>query len=276
LVSPLKMVEESTSFLQSRINETPVTGCILGSGLGDLADTLSNPVVIPYAEIPHFPVSTVEGHAGQLVFGRIDRQPVVMMKGRFHYYEGYSMQQVTYPVRVMKALGVTHLIVTNACGGLNGSFHAGGLMLITDHLNLTGDNPLIGPNIDSWGPRFPDLSNAYDRDMRIRAKSAAAALGLQLFEGVYASISGPNFMTKAELSMLIRLGADVLGMSTAPEVIAANHAGLNVLGISCITDMAIPDALESISFEEVMAVAEQTKPRFIQLLRTIIGEGFNS
>ena len=275
MVSPLKMVEESTLFLQSRINETPVTGCILGSGLGDLADTLSHPVVIPYAEIPYFPVSTVEGHAGQLVFGRIDRQPVVMMKGRFHYYEGYSMQQVTYPVRVMKSLGITHLIVTNACGGLNDSFHAGGLMLITDHLNLTGDNPLIGPNIDFWGPRFPDLSNAYDKEMINRAKLAAAALRLQVFEGVYASISGPNFMTKAELSMLIKLGADVLGMSTAPEVIAANHAGLKVLGISCITDMAIPDALESISFEEVMAVAEQTKPHFIQLLRTIIGEGFS-
>ena len=273
MLTPVQMVTETAAFLQSKIKEAPAIGCILGSGLGDLADEVEEAVVIPYETIPHFPVSTVEGHAGELVFGRLGGQSVVMMKGRFHYYEGYSMKQVTYPVRVMKALGVTHLIVTNACGGLNRNYYAGGLMLIRDHLNMTGDNPLIGPNVDEWGPRFPDLSNAYDPQLREMATKIAHKLDIELFEGVYASISGPNFMAKAELSMLTLLGADVLGMSTAPEVIVANHAGLKVLGISCITDMAVPDALESISHAEVMAMAEKTKPRFIKLVKTIIAEG---
>jgi purine-nucleoside phosphorylase len=273
MLTPVQMVAETAAFLQSKIKEAPAIGCILGSGLGDLADEVEDAVVIPYETIPHFPVSTVEGHAGELVFGRLGGQSVVMMKGRFHYYEGYSMKQVTYPVRVMKALGVTHLIVTNACGGLNRNYYAGGLMLIKDHLNMTGDNPLIGPNVEEWGPRFPDLSNAYDPALREMAKKIAQKLDIALFEGVYASISGPNFMAKAELSMLTLLGADVLGMSTAPEVIVANHAGLKVLGISCITDMAVPDALESISHAEVMAMAEKTKPRFIRLVKAIISEG---
>ena len=268
------MVAESVAFLKQQIREMPEIGCILGSGLGDLADEVMNKTVIPYQDIPHFPVSTVEGHAGHLVFGRLHNQPVVMMKGRFHYYEGYTMKQVTYPVRVMRELGVSHLVVTNACGGLNHQYYAGGLMLIQDHLNLTGDNPLIGPNVEEWGPRFPDLSQAYDPELRQMAKNIADSLTIEVFEGVYASISGPNFLTRAELSMLITLGADVLGMSTAPEVIAANHAGMKVLGISCITDMAVPDQLVSISHQEVMEMAEKTKPRFIRLVKTIMEEGF--
>ena len=273
MLTPQQMVAETAAYLQAKIKEAPAIGCILGSGLGDLAEEVEDAVVIPYESIPHFPVSTVEGHAGQLVFGSLGGKSVVMMKGRFHYYEGYTMQQVTYPVRVMKALGVTHLIVTNACGGLNKNYYAGGLMLIKDHLNMTGDNPLIGPNVEEWGPRFPDMSNAYAPQLRQSAKEIAASLDIELFEGVYASISGPNFMAKAELSMLITLGADVLGMSTAPEVLVANHAGLKVLGISCITDMAVPDALESISHAEVMAMAEKTKPKFIKLVKAIIEEG---
>lgn len=270
MLTSLEMVRESTAFLQEKIKETPVIGCILGSGLGDLADQVEDRIAIPYDTIPHFPTSTVEGHAGQLVFGRLEGKPVVMMQGRFHYYEGYTMQQVTYPVRVMKTLGVEQLIVTNACGGLNKSFHAGGLMLIKDHLNLTGDNPLIGHNVDEWGPRFPDMSNAYDKGLRQQVKDVAKVMDIELFEGVYASISGPNYMARAELSMLTTMGADVVGMSTAPEVIVASHAGLKVVGISCITDMAVPDALVSISHEEVMAMAEQTKPIFIKLVRAVI------
>lgn len=272
MLTPQEMVHETTAFLMDKIKETPTIGCILGSGLGDLAHQVEDRIAIPYENIPHFPTSTVEGHAGQLVFGCLEGKPVVMMQGRFHYYEGYSMQQVTYPVRVMKALGVTHLIVTNACGGLNKSFHAGGLMLITDHLNMTGDNPLIGHNISEWGPRFPDMSNAYDKGLRGKIMEVAYTMDVELFEGVYASISGPNFMARAELSMLTTLGADVLGMSTAPEVIVANHAGLKVIGISCITDMAVPDALVSISHEEVMAVAEQTKPAFMNLVKAVVRE----
>ena len=271
--TPLEMVRESVGFLYQQLDFSPQIGCILGSGLGDMADQVEDAVTIAYEDIPHFPVSTVEGHAGKLVCGFLKGKPVVMMKGRFHYYEGYTMKQVTYPVRVMKALGVKNLIITNACGGLNPSYYAGGLMLIRDHINFTGDNPLIGPNIDEWGPRFPDLSNAYPESLRNRAKQLAGDLDIELFEGVYASISGPNFMTRAELRMLTKMGADVLGMSTAPEVIVAVHAGLHVLGISCITDMAVPDALESISHEEVMAMAEQTKPKFIKLVSSIIEKG---
>ncbi|WP_283408669.1 purine-nucleoside phosphorylase [Anoxynatronum buryatiense] len=273
-MTPLQMVAESTAFLNEKIKLKPTIGCILGSGLGDLADHMTEAVVIPYETIPHFPVSTVEGHAGHLVVGSLGGKSVAIMKGRFHYYEGYSMQAVTYPIRVMKALGISSLIVTNACGGLNPSFHAGGLMLISDHLNLTGDNPLIGANVNEWGPRFPDLSNAYDASLRKKAGAIAQQLNIDLFEGVYASISGPNYMARAELAMLTYLGADVVGMSTAPEVIVANHAEIRVLGISCITDMAIPDSLVSISHEEVMAVAEKTKPTFIKLVKQIIEEAF--
>jgi len=274
MMTPVQMVNESAAFLQRQIKNQPIIGCILGSGLGDLADEITDAVAVPYETIPHFPVSTVAGHAGQLIFGSLCGQPVVMMKGRFHYYEGYTMQEVTYPVRVMKALGVSSLIVTNACGGLNPSFHAGGLMLISDHLNLMGDNPLIGPNINEWGPRFPDLSNGYDAMLRNKTTALASKLGIQLFEGVYAAISGPNYMARAELSMLTYMGADVVGMSTAPEVIVANHAGIKVLGISCITDMAIPDSLVSISHEEVMAMAEKTKPTFITLVKQVIQHVF--
>ncbi len=272
MLTPLEMINETTSFLKEKIKEKPAIGCILGSGLGDMADQVVDRVVIPYDTIPHFPTSTVEGHAGQLVFGRLEGKPVVMMQGRFHYYEGYTMQQVTYPVRVMKALGVTHLIVTNACGGLNKQFHAGGLMLITDHLNMTGDNPLIGPNVTEWGPRFPDMSNAYDKNLRTKVMEVAYAMDIELFEGVYASISGPNYMARAELSMLTTMGADVVGMSTVPEVIVANHTGLKVVGISCITDMAVPDTLVSISHEEVMEIAEQTKPTFMKLVKAVVRE----
>jgi purine-nucleoside phosphorylase len=266
----LEQVEETRAYLASKTDTAPKIGLILGSGLGELADKLESAVAVDYGTIPHFPVSTVEGHAGRLVFGTLEGQPVVAMQGRFHYYEGYSMQTVTYPVRVMKAMGVETLIVTNACGGMNPSFRPGDLMIIRDHLNLTGANPLIGPNEPALGPRFPDMSRAYTPELAEYAKQTASRIGIEVREGVYAGISGPSYMTGAELKMLRLLGGDAVGMSTVPEVIAASHAGLRVLGISCVTDMAIGEELEPLTHEQVMEVASRTKPKFISLVKEIV------
>jgi purine-nucleoside phosphorylase len=265
----LQQLEETSTYLKSQNPMVPKIGFILGSGLGELADQLEDSAAIAYENIPHFPVSTVEGHAGKLVFGRLEGQPVVAMQGRFHYYEGYSMQAVTYPVRVMKALGVDLLIVTNACGGMNPSFQAGDLMIIRDHLNMTGANPLIGMNESSLGPRFPDMSRSYTPELAEFVKRLAASLGIDVKEGVYAGISGPTYMTPAELRMLRLLGGDAVGMSTVPEVIVASHAGMKVIGISCVTDMAIGDELEPLTHDQVIEVANRTKPRFIRLVREI-------
>lgn len=267
----LEQLEETRAALAARTEIRPKIGLILGSGLGDLADRLEDSVAVDYETIPHFPVSTVEGHAGRLVFGILEGKPVMAMQGRFHYYEGYSMQTVTYPVRVMKAMGAEVLIVTNACGGLNPSFKPGDLMIIRDHLNMTGANPLIGPNEPALGPRFPDMSRAYTPELAKLAVETAASLGIEVQEGVYAGISGPSYMTGAELTMLRRLGGDAVGMSTVPEVIVASHAGLKVLGISCVTDMAIGEALEPLTHEQVIEVANRTKPRFISLVKAIVG-----
>lgn len=267
----LRQMEETGKFLKSKTTIRPRIGLILGSGLGELADQLEQPIAVNYESIPHFPVSTVEGHAGKLVFGKLEGRSVVAMQGRFHYYEGYSMQEVTYPVRVMKSLGVDVLIVTNACGGMNPSFRPGDLMIIRDHLNLTGANPLIGPNEPTWGPRFPDMSRAYTPELADIAKQTAAELGIEVQEGVYAGISGPNYMAAAELKMLRLFGGDAVGMSTVPEVIVASHAGMQVLGISCVTDMAIGETLEPLTHEQVIEVANQTKPKFISLVKSIIG-----
>ncbi|MBW5445077.1 purine-nucleoside phosphorylase [Cohnella sp. CFH 77786] len=267
----LERLQETTTHLASRTEIRPRIGLILGSGLGELADQLDRAVAVDYGNIPHFPVSTVEGHAGMLVFGHLENQPVVAMQGRFHYYEGYSMQEVTYPVRVMKELGVETLIVTNACGGMNPAFKAGDLMIIRDHLNMTGANPLIGPNEPTLGPRFPDMSRAYTPELAEFAKATAASLGIEVQEGVYAGISGPNYLAAAELRMLRLLGGDAVGMSTVPEVIVASHAGLAVIGISCVTDMAIADELEPLTHEQVMEVAGRTKPKFISLVKAIVG-----
>lgn len=268
----LEQLGETAAYLKSKTDVVPKVGLILGSGLGELADQLDEPAVIPYESIPHFPVSTVEGHAGKLVFGGLNGTPAVAMQGRFHYYEGYSMQEVTYPVRVMKELGVEVLIVTNACGGMNPSFRAGDLMIIRDHLNMTGANPLIGPNEPALGPRFPDTSRAYTPELAEFAKKTAASLGIEVREGVYAGISGPNYMAAAELRMLRMLGGDAIGMSTVPEVIVASHAGLKVIGISCVTDMAIAEELEPLTHEQVIEVANRTKPKFISLVRQIVAD----
>ncbi|WP_425448685.1 purine-nucleoside phosphorylase [Dethiothermospora halolimnae] len=265
-------IKEARDYIKTKTDFKPDLGLILGSGLGTLADEIENPIIINYEEIPNFPVSTVEGHEGKLVMGTLEGKKVIAMKGRFHYYEGYTMQEVTFPVRVMKALGIDKLLVTNACGGMNKELYPGALMIIDDHINFTGDNPLMGKNHDELGPRFPDMSNAYDKDLRILAKDTAKKLNIEVKSGVYASISGPYYFSKAELRMLRKIGGDTIGMSTVPEVIVANHAGLDVLGISCVTDMAIADEIESISHEEVVKVAAETRPKFIKLVKGIIAE----
>ncbi|WP_158735247.1 purine-nucleoside phosphorylase [Alteribacillus sp. YIM 98480] len=263
-------VTEAAIYLEEKIVDKPKIGLILGSGLGDLAEEIEAAAEVEYSSIPYFPISTVEGHAGKLVTGNLQGNVVIAMQGRFHYYEGYSMQEVTFPVRVMQALGVETLLVTNACGGMNPSFQPGDLMVIEDHINMTGTNPLIGRNDDKLGPRFPDMSQAYDKSLQKIAENAAESLGISLQKGVYTGISGPAFMTAAELIMLRRLGGDVVGMSTVPEVITARHAGLKVLGISCITDMAVGEEVEGVSHEEVMETASKTKPRFIALVKQIL------
>jgi len=262
--------DEVAQIIRSKTPVVPAVGLILGSGLGEIADELEHAVHIPYQSLPYFPRSTVEGHKGRFVFGDLEGIPVVAMQGRYHYYEGYTLQQVTFPVRVMKKLGIGRLIVTNAAGGVNKAFHPGDLMLITDHLNLIGASPLIGPNDDSIGPRFPDMSAAYDPGLRQLAKEAALSLGLSIREGVYAATSGPQYETPAEVRMIRTLGADAVGMSTVPEVIAASHAGLPVVGVSCITNLACGILEKPLSHEEVIETAEKVKDGFTQLIRKIV------
>ncbi|MDR3052057.1 MAG: purine-nucleoside phosphorylase [Oscillospiraceae bacterium] len=245
-------------------------GIILGSGLGDYAQALQEGRALPYGEIPGFPVSTVPGHAGKWHTGTLHGKRVAMMQGRFHYYEGYPLWDVTLPVRVMKLLGVQTLIVTNAAGGVNLSFAPGDLMLITDSINLAANNPLIGPNLDAFGPRFPDVSRAYDPKLQQLALSSAEALGITLRQGIYAWLTGPSFETPAEIRMLRGLGADAVGMSTVPEVIVARHSGMRVLGLSCITNMAAGILDQPLNHEEVMETGERVKHTFRALLDGVV------
>lgn len=261
-----EMLQETTQFILDKGVKEIDFGLILGSGLGELADEIEDAVMISYDEIPFFPVSTVVGHAGQLVYGSLAGKKVLAMQGRFHYYEGHSMQTVTYPVRVMASLGAHSVIVTNACGGVNESFVPGDLMLITDHINFTGENPLIGPNEDEMGPRFPDMSQAYTPDYQATAKAAAEKLGLDLKEGVYMGYSGPTYETPAEIRMSRTIGADAVGMSTVPEVIVAAHSGLKVLGISCITNLAA-GMQANLSHEEVVETTQRVKQSFKALVK---------
>ncbi|QQK81901.1 purine-nucleoside phosphorylase [Salicibibacter cibi] len=266
-----RQIEEATDAIKQQLSGGNADiGLILGSGLGDLADEVESAVRIDYEDIPGFPTSTVEGHTGRLILGELEGKNVVAMQGRFHYYEGYSAQEVTFPVRVMQALGVHTLIVTNACGGMNRNYRPGDFMLITDHLNMTGTNPLIGPNDEELGTRFPDMSQAYSPSLMALAKEIAEEESFTVHEGVYAGISGPSFMTTAELAMLRKLGGDVVGMSTVPEVIVARHAEIEVLGISCVTDMAVADDHGGVSHEEVMETAAKTKPTFVKYVRRIL------
>lgn len=266
----LSMIGEAKDFIKSRIDFIPDIAVILGTGLGTLADHIENKIVIKYSEIPHFPLSTVAGHAGEFIIGDIENKKVMAMKGRFHFYEGYDMKQVTFPVRVIKALGTDKLIVTNASGGMNANFKAGDLMIITDHINMLGTNPLIGSNYEELGPRFPDMSEAYNREYIKLAMDAAAKLNMTVQRGVYLALTGPNYETPAELRMLIKMGADAVGMSTVPEVIAAKHGGMKVLGISCITDMALPDGLEPLDHERVVTTADMAREKLVSLVKEVI------
>lgn len=248
----------------------PRVGLVLGSGLGAFAEEVAERVSIPYTEIPHWPRSTAVGHAGKLVLGKVEGVPTAVMAGRVHFYEGYTMKEVTFPVRVLGSLGVRSLVLTNAAGGINLSLSQGGLVLISDHLNLQGTNPLIGSNEERFGPRFPDMSEAYDRRYRALARTAAEELGIELREGVYAGLTGPSYETPAEIRYLRTIGADMVGMSTVPEVIVANHLGMRVLGISCVTNMAAGILDRKISHEEVLETGERVKGALIALLRAII------
>lgn len=261
-------LDEAHRCISSKIDFAPKIGIILGTGLGTIVDGMEMVGSVSYGDIPHFPVSTVESHAGKLLFGNLEGKPVVCMQGRFHFYEGYSFRQIVFPVRVMKALGIETLIVSNAAGGLNPNFNSGEVMLIKDHINMLGSNPLIGPNDNDWGLRFPDMYNVYDADLRRLAKDSALDLKLHLQEGVYVAVTGPNLETAAEYRMLRILGADAVGMSTVPEVVAARHQGTKVLAFSIITDMGLPDALQPCSIEEVLKYAAEAEPK----LRRIIAE----
>ena len=263
---------EARDFVMNKTDYRPTIGLILGSGLGALADEIENPIVIPYSEIPHFAKSEAVGHANELVIGILKGKTVLAMKGRFHYYEGFTLDEVTFPVRVMKALGVEELIITNACGAVNTSFNPGDLMLITDHLNLVGTNPLIGPNNNELGTRFPDVSEVYNRNLRTIATRVAKEQNTTLQNGVYAWWSGPAYETPAEIRMIRTLGADAVGMSTVPEALVAVHGQMKVLGISCLTNMACGILDQPLSHDEVIEVAAMVRDKFINLVKGIIEE----
>jgi purine-nucleoside phosphorylase len=265
-------IKETADFLRSRSTTSPKVGIILGSGLGSLADQVQDAVRLPYSEIPNFPVSTAPGHKGNLVLGSLQGKPVMVMQGRFHAYEGYTQQQVVFPVRVMQAMGVETLIVTCALGGLNFRYAAGDLVAIVDHINLTGSNPLIGPNDPEQGDRFPVMFDCYRPELIALAREVAMREGIRLHEGVHAGITGPAFCTKAELRYLTKIGADTVGMSTVPEVIAATHAGLKVLGIGTVSDMAIADSGHHANELEILAVAEQVGPRLRKLVEGVLAK----
>jgi purine-nucleoside phosphorylase len=268
--SLFERVESAAEVVRRRGRLTPEVGIILGTGLGGLAREIAVEAEVPYAEIPGFPLSTVETHAGKLLLGRLGGRPVVAMQGRFHRYEGYDLQQVTFPVRVLHALGARTLIVSNACGGMNPLWGPGDLVLISDHINLLGDNPLVGPNDERLGPRFPDMSAAYDPELRALARAAALELGIVLREGVYVAVPGPNLETGAEYRMLRAIGADVVGMSTVPEVIVANHQGMRTVGISIVTDQCLPDALEPADIGRIIATANRAEPSLTRLIATVV------
>lgn len=264
-------IEAAAGVVRKHTSLEPGVGIILGTGLGGLAQEIEVDASIPYQEIPGFPLSTVETHAGRLLVGRLAKQPVVAMQGRFHRYEGYGLGEVTFPVRVMRALGADTLVVSNACGGMNPLWKPGDLVLLSDHINLLGDNPLIGSNDERLGPRFPDMSAPYDPELRSFARATALELGIVLREGVYAAVPGPSLETRAEYRMLRGMGADVVGMSTVPEVIVAIQSGMRVLGISIITDQCLPDALEPADIGRIIATAKQAEPSLTRLVGALVG-----
>jgi purine-nucleoside phosphorylase len=265
-----RQIDEAVASLRGRTALVPEVGVILGTGLGTLADGLTVETRIPYGEIPHFAVSTVESHKGELLFGKLGGRPAVVMSGRVHFYEGYTMRQVSFPVRVMQALGAKTLIVSNACGGMNPLFAGGDIMLVTDHINLMGDNPLIGPNDETLGPRFPDMSQPYDRALLALAEDVALEEKLKVQKGVFVAVAGPNLETAAEYRFLRGIGADVVGMSLIPENLVAVHGGMRVLALAVITDLCLADALEPVDIPKILAVAAQAAPRLDRLVTRVV------
>jgi purine-nucleoside phosphorylase len=268
----LNQIEDSTHYIKNKSKIKPEIGIILGTGLGGLAKEISLETSLSYKDIPNFPVSTVETHEGKLLLGELGNKSVIAMQGRFHYYEGYSMKQITLPVRVMKKLGIHSLLISNASGGMNPLFKRGDLMLIEDHINLLGDNPLIGPNLDEFGPRFPDMSQPYSMKLNKLAEQIALEQQIKLQKGIFVAVSGPNLETRAEYRFLRMIGADAVGMSTVPENIVAVHSGLDVLGISVITDECFPDALKPIDINEVFKTANTAEPKLTLIMKKVIEE----
>lgn len=263
-------IERAAAAVRARTSVAPSVGIVLGTGLGALADEVDVDAVVPYAEIPGFPVPTVETHSGRLVVGTIGGTPVAVMQGRFHRYEGYDLRTVTFPICVLRALGADTLVVSNVSGGMNPDWRAGDIVLIDDHINLLGDNPLVGPNVAELGPRFPDMSEPYDAELRAYARAVADALGIELREGVYVAVPGPQLETRAEYRMLRAMGADVVGMSTVPEVIVARHMGMRVLGLSIVTDECFPDSLQPVDVACIIAVARGAEPALTRLVTGVV------
>ncbi|MFH0777297.1 MAG: purine-nucleoside phosphorylase [Candidatus Eisenbacteria bacterium] len=266
-----KRIDEAASFIRSKTPVVPEIGIILGTGLGQLTRHLKVDATIPYSQIPNFPVSTVEYHAGELVIGDLAGKPVVTMRGRVHYYEGYTMQEVAFPVRVMRAIGAKVLILSSAVGAMNADFEPGDLVIIRDHINLMGDNPLMGPNDEEVGPRFPDMSRAYDAELIKLAEEAAKREKVRAHRGILVAVAGPNLETAAEYNFLRLIGADVVGMSVVPENLAAIHGGMRVLGLSVVTDKCVPETLEPADIEKILRVAEQAEPKLAKIVIDVVG-----
>lgn len=263
-------IQEAAQFIQKKITSTPRAGIILGTGLGALTDVIEEEISLPYTDIPYFPVSTVKGHSGKLIIGKLAGQEIIAMAGRFHYYEGYSMQELTFPVRVMKALGAEILMLSNAAGGMNSAFSVGDMMILTDHINLMPEHPLRGANDERLGVRFPDMSEPYSKKIVAIAKEVAAQKNFEIRTGVYAGVQGPTFETRAEYEYLARIGADAVGMSTVPEVIVAIHSGMKVFALSVITDLGIREEENKITHEEVLEAAAAATPKMTELFQGII------
>lgn len=265
-----KQITEALDFIRTKTNMFPEIGIILGTGLGALAKEIDSEIIIDYKDIPHFPLSTVESHEGKLIFGKLGGKKVVAMQGRFHYYEGYTMKQITFPVRVMKALGIKILCVSNIAGGMNPNYRRGDIMIINDHINMLGDNPLIGRNDDDLGPRFPDMSEPYNKELIKLAEQIAMEERIKVHVGVYLAVPGPNLETRAEYRMFRNFGADVVGMSTVPEVIVAIHSGLKVFGMTVISDECFPDSLQPVSVDEIIKAAMEAEPKLTLIMKKLI------
>jgi purine-nucleoside phosphorylase len=268
----LKKIKETVDFINGKVDIQPEVGIVLGTGLGFIGDEIENAIAIPYEDIPNFPVSTVKGHQGKLIFGQYGGKNVVAMQGRFHYYEGYTMKELTFPIRVLKYLNIENLILSNAAGGMHPDFNIGDIMLITDHINIMGDNPLLGPNDDELGPRFPDMSEVYTRDLIMKAKKIARSKNIHYQTGVYAAVSGPTYETPAEYNYIRLIGADAVGMSTVPEAIVARQMGLNIFAFSVITDLGVNGKIVEITHEEVIEAAASAEPKIKILMEELIGQ----